>query len=117
VFWHHEIYVPPFPNAEDGKWQVSTSGATSPKWAHNGRELFFVNGAGEMVAAGVTTVAGTFEVTDRRPLFNVSQRGLDMAPDYMSWDRDIDDQSFLMVQFGGSQKAVVNEFALIQNWI
>jgi hypothetical protein len=89
----------------------------SPKWAHNGRELFFVNGAGEMVAAGVTMVAGTFEATNRRPLFNVSQRGLGTGSDYMSWDRDIDDQSFLMVQFGGGQKAVANECALIQNWI
>jgi serine/threonine-protein kinase len=112
-----EIYVRPFPNAEDDKWQVSTSGATNPKWAHNGRELFFVNDAGEMVAAGVTMVAGTFEVTDRRPLFNVSQRGPDTGPNYTSWDVDIDDQSFLMVQFGGGQEAVANEFILVQNWI
>jgi len=112
-----EIYVRPFPNAQDGKWQVSTSGGTNPKWAHNGRELFFVNGAGEMVAAGVTMVAGAFEVTDRQPLFNVSQRGLDTGPNYTSWDVDIDDQSFLMVQFGGGQEAVVNEFILVQNWI
>jgi len=70
-----------------------------------------------MVAAGVTMAAGTFEVTDRRSLFNVSQRGLDTGPDYTSWDVDIDGQSFLMVQFGGGQEAVANEFILVQNWI
>ncbi len=47
----------------------------------------------------------------------MSQRGLDTGPDYTSWDVDIDDQSFLMVQFGGGQEAVANEFILVQNWI
>jgi Tol biopolymer transport system component len=50
-----EVYVRPFPETEGGKWQVSTDGGRSPLWAHSGRELFYLNGAGEMVAAQVVT--------------------------------------------------------------
>jgi serine/threonine-protein kinase len=113
-----EIYVRPFPNAQDGKWQVSTAGGTNPKWAHGGNELFFVNGAREMVAVGVTTSGGSFQVTNRQPLFNLGERGLDFGANYTSWDVDADDQAFLMVQFGGgTTDSVEQEFILVQNWI
>jgi eukaryotic-like serine/threonine-protein kinase len=113
-----EIYVRPFPNSQDGKWQISTSEASNPKWARSGRELFFVNSAGEMVVAGIRTQNGAFEVTDRRPLFNVSELGLDSEPNYTSWDVGLDDQSFLMIQFGaGGDETIPNEFILVQNWM
>ncbi|MFQ5859694.1 MAG: WD40 repeat domain-containing protein, partial [Anaerolineae bacterium] len=35
-----EVYVRPFPNVADGRWQISTDGGRSPLWAHSGRELF-----------------------------------------------------------------------------
>jgi len=37
-----EIYVRPFPNVDDGQWQVSTSGGQQPLWAGHGRELFYL---------------------------------------------------------------------------
>jgi len=36
-----EIYVRPFPNIDDGKWQISSAGGQSPKWSPDGLELFF----------------------------------------------------------------------------
>ena len=39
-----QIYVQPFPNIEDGKWQVSTNntgGTFDPVWSPDGRRLFF----------------------------------------------------------------------------
>ena len=36
-----EIYVRPFPNTGDAKWQVSTNGGYFPMWAHSGGELFY----------------------------------------------------------------------------
>jgi len=36
-----EIYVRPFPNVEDGRWQVSVGGGAQPLWAHGGEELFY----------------------------------------------------------------------------
>ena len=66
-----EVYVRPFPNTSDGKWQASTSGGMAPLWARNGRELFFVNGARQMIAV---TVAGGTEPRfgERRALFTLT---------------------------------------------
>jgi eukaryotic-like serine/threonine-protein kinase len=50
-----EIYVRPFPNVNDGQWQVSTAGGTRPLWARSGRELFFLDSANLLHAVSVTT--------------------------------------------------------------
>ena len=36
----HEVYVRPFPGP-GGRWQISSGGGVLPKWAKNGRELFY----------------------------------------------------------------------------
>ncbi len=49
-----EIYVRPYPNVEDGKWQISEGGwATDPEWRGDGQELFYRQFDAE---TGVTTV-------------------------------------------------------------
>ena len=40
----YEIYVRPFPNVEDGRWQVSNAGGIHPLWSRDGRELFYLAG-------------------------------------------------------------------------
>jgi len=47
-----DIYVRPFPDAEAGKWQVSSDGGRAPRWSRDGRELFFLALDGAMMAAG-----------------------------------------------------------------
>ena len=42
----NEVYVRPFPNVNDGRWQVSTAGGVQPVWARNGGELFYLDGDG-----------------------------------------------------------------------
>ena len=49
-----EVHVRPFPDAASSHWQVSTGGGTEPLWAPSGRELFYRNGAGDMVAVQVS---------------------------------------------------------------
>ncbi len=97
----NEIYVRPFPNVNGGKWQVSTGGGINPVWAHSGRELFYVNGAGKMVAAEVST-AGGFRVGARHPLFSVTDRQLFASPNYASWTVSPDGKRFLMIQVASS---------------
>ncbi len=50
----YEIYVRPFPNVEEGKWQISSDGATEPVWAPRGQELFYRNGEA-MIVVGIKT--------------------------------------------------------------
>ncbi|HJS48546.1 MAG TPA: protein kinase [Gemmatimonadales bacterium] len=63
-----EVYVRPFPGVEGGQWQVSVDGGTEPRWNRNGRELFFWNTRGEMVAAALT-LEPSFGVASRTILF------------------------------------------------
>ena len=49
-----EVYVRPFPNVEEGKWQISRDGGTEPVWAPRGQELFYRNG-GAMMVVGIKT--------------------------------------------------------------
>ncbi len=44
-------------NQADGQWQVSTGGGIHPVWRHDGKELFYLNPAGELMAAPITTTA------------------------------------------------------------
>ncbi|MBE0594887.1 MAG: PD40 domain-containing protein, partial [Gemmatimonadales bacterium] len=95
-----EIYVRPFPNTDDGKWLVSTNGGTEPAWAHSGRELFYRDGSGNMVAVSFTASGTTFEVRERRVMFpaqtywaNDDHRWYDVAPD---------DRRFILIDPGFS---------------
>ena len=42
-----EIFVRPFPDIDDGKWQVSRNGGNQPIWNSDKKELFFWSEAGE----------------------------------------------------------------------
>jgi hypothetical protein len=48
-----EVYVRPFPALDRGLWPISTGGGTEPRWAPNGRELFFTIRSGGWMAPGV----------------------------------------------------------------
>ena len=89
-----EIYVVPFPNAGDAKWAVSTSGGQEPVWSHSGRELFYRNGRGEMVAVQVETEP-TFAPGQQEVLFPATQyrTGVNLP----RYDVTPDDERFIMV--------------------
>jgi serine/threonine-protein kinase len=48
-----EVYVRPFPNVNDGRWQVSTSGGRQPVWSRDGRELFYLDKDGFLTAVAI----------------------------------------------------------------
>ncbi len=111
----NEVYVRPFPNTDDGRWQVSRAGGAEPLWSHSGRELFYIDGAGSLVA--VTVVADpNFSTGQETTLFDGSNpRWID--PIYRYYDVTADDQRFVMVRTAGlaggtSQSQVV----IIDNW-
>jgi Tol biopolymer transport system component/tRNA A-37 threonylcarbamoyl transferase component Bud32 len=107
----NEVYVRPFPDAARAKWQVSIGGGTEPLWAHSGKELFYRNGAGDMVATEIATDP-TFAVRHQAVLFEASpyvaddsHRGYDISPD---------DTRFLMVrERGGGERA---SLIVVENW-
>jgi serine/threonine-protein kinase len=92
-----EVYVRPFPDAMSARWQVSTGGGTEPLWAHSGRELFYRNGASELVAVQVSGNP-SFAVGRQDVLFSVA--------DYLfgngrpQYDVNPDDQRFVLLRIG-----------------
>jgi hypothetical protein len=81
-----QIYVRPFPNVDDGSWQISTDGGTQPVWGRRGDELFYRDVKGAMVAVPVRT-SPTFSADrpktlfDRRYVAQGSGWNYDVAPD------------------------------------
>ena len=106
-----EIYVVPFPNAGDAKWSVSTSGGREPLWSHSGRELFYRNGLGEMVAVQVETEP-TFSPGQPEVLFSATEFQGSSA--HRQYDLRPDDQRFIMIRQTGDVDAT--EPIIVQNW-
>ena len=106
-----EVYVRPFPDAERSKFQVSLNGGTEPLWAHSGRELFYRNTAGELVAAEITT-RPSFVVTRQRALFPAG--GFFADDSHRAYDLSPDDRRFLMIRTrGGGERS---DLVLVEGW-
>jgi hypothetical protein len=106
-----EVYVRPFPDAARGKWQVSLQGGTEPVWAHNGRELFYRNPAGDMVSATVTTQP-TFAVGHQAVLFQGAAFLRDDS--HREYDVSPDDRRFLMVR--PRNTGANANLVMVENW-
>ena len=86
----YEVYVVPFPEIS-GKWQISTSGGTYPRWSHNGAEIFYVAPDNKLMAAAVNGKGANFETGVVKPLFEVQA-----ARATFSYDVSADGQRFLI---------------------
>ncbi len=106
-----EVYVRPFPNVGDSRFQVSTAGGISPLWAHSGKELFFRNNHNDLVVAQIST-APSFTVTSQKVLFPLA--GMAFGAEIQPYVVGLDDKHFLMMRETVAAEAgllVVNE-----NW-
>jgi hypothetical protein len=101
----YEIYVQSYPGP-GGKFPVSSDGGTTPRWARNGRELFYTNGD-RMMAVDVE-LGPTFRATKPRVLFQGRyQAGYDVAPD---------GQRFLMVKPPAEAPTQLDKLHIVVNW-
>jgi Tol biopolymer transport system component len=111
-----EIYIRPFPNVDDGKWQASVNGGQAPLWSHSGQELFYVDGSRNMVSVPVPA-QGPSQLGTRQTLFRLPD-GIYLGNQeyYTPFDLTPDDRHFVMarqVQRGTSRAA---SFILVENW-
>ena len=111
----NEIYVRPFPSTTSGRWQVSNGGGVQPRWAADGRELFFLDGASRLVAARVRSAPG-FEVTELTPLFDAS--GFAVDPFHHSYDVQPDGRGFVFLRprQGGRTGVAAVTVIEAENW-
>ena len=113
-----EIYVRPFPQVANGRWQISTGGGTRPRWSPNGRELFYYVAAGpqgSLMAVSVESGSG-FTAGSPRMLF----RGPYPAPNTgrALYDVSPDGQRFLMIKNPTAAEGgpTSRQIVLVQNW-
>ena len=92
----NEVYVRPFPDAGSGLVQVSADGGSGPVWAHNGRELFYWNGANELVVVQFTEDP-TFATVREDVLFPMNDY-LTRRTSHPLYDVSPDDQRFVMLR-------------------
>ena len=115
----YEIYVQPFPDVDQGRWQMSTTGGTRPLWGPDGRELFYLTEAGVM---GVAVESGADFVADTPVLVVAgSYYGTSAARDGRTYDIAPDGQRFLMIKEGGIANpddpfAGLTQIHVVQNW-
>ena len=64
-----EVYVRPFPNAQDGVWRVSTDGGINPHWSADGRELFYFASGSELASVTFDGARATPVIGQPRVLF------------------------------------------------
>ncbi|HWB40750.1 MAG TPA: hypothetical protein VG500_05805, partial [Gemmatimonadales bacterium] len=107
-----EIYVRPFPATATAKWQVSTAGGTQPTWSRNGRELFYINGKGEMMSAEIRP-GPTFSVGEQQVLFSTA--AYLAVTGIHAYSLSPDDRRFLMLQEGESIQQ--SELVLAEHWM
>jgi dipeptidyl aminopeptidase/acylaminoacyl peptidase len=100
-----EVYVRGFPEGSR-RWAVSTRGGVDPRWSHDGKELFYMEGRW-MMAASVNT-EGDFSAAQPVALFEWR--------DMLAGDADYDllGDGFVMVR--RDPLAQFSEFRVIQNW-
>ena len=108
-----EIYVRPFPNVDEGRWQVSRDGGTRPLWAPDGGELFYQSSNWQLMAVRVETEPGftpgnAAVLSDGRyftEAAGVVGRTYDISPD---------GERFLMIEENAGGDST--EFILVLNW-
>jgi serine/threonine-protein kinase len=112
----NEVYLRPFPDIDQGKWQISTEGGVMPRWAHSGREIFYINRNNEMVAAQVDLGSGASPVRSRDVLFPLDPAMLfRQGEQYALYDVGPGDQRFLMLRTVDLQ-ATEPDLILVENW-
>ena len=106
-----EIYVRPFPNVEEGKWQISSDGGTQPVWAPRGQELFYENSRAMMVV-GIKTEP-TF--TAGSPVVLFTGRYTTFTGVDVNYDISPDGQRLLMIKTADEEEGQA-QINVVLNW-
>ena len=118
------VFVRPFPDVGDGKWQVSQGPGLAPAWSRDSRELFYVAAAPGGRAMMAVEYDGDPSFTWSRPerLFELSGRmDIWMAAASRQWDVAPDGGRFLMIKEdedapGDGPRQGPTELVYVANW-
>ncbi|MGH7581789.1 MAG: protein kinase domain-containing protein [Gemmatimonadales bacterium] len=107
-----EVFVRPFPQSDAGRWQVSNGGGGSPVWSADGKELFFLDPAGRMIAAQLGP-GPTFSVAGLKQLFDARRFTYDGF--HQAFDVTKDGR-FIFLGPAGLAQAQAPRLVAVDNW-
>ena len=107
----NHVYVRPFPNVNDGQWQVSRESGAFPVWSPDGRELFYPRVSDQALMAVQVETDSTFSHGNPELRFDGEEffggtgaRPFDIAPD----------GRFLAIRQQTSDSSLV---VVVENWL
>jgi len=114
-----EVYVRPFP-AGAGRWQVSDTGGGFPRWAGNGRELFYRVDDGIM-SASIEAVGDSIRTGKPTRLFTGAFRGgvtgISIGGNtFADYDVSADGQRFVMFPSTDAESTNRGVVTLVTEW-
>jgi Tol biopolymer transport system component len=111
-----EVYVQSYLQ-RSGKWQISTEGGNYPRWAHNGKELFYLTEDGSLMAVDMQAEQDTIKAGPPHRLFKTNIIFFDDGG-LQSQDYDIspDDQRFLVNERTRVATGSNSPITVVLNW-
>jgi serine/threonine protein kinase len=110
-----EVYVRPFPETNQGRWQISSDGAGTPRWSRDGRELFFVTLTGDLVAVPVRSTPTFAAGAPKRLLGGIGTAYLNgLTTPY--YDVSPDGRRFLLMRASGRTDDT-EQLIVVDNWL
>ena len=104
-----EIYLTGFPGG-GVKWEASSTGGEFPKWRRDGKEMFFLDPADNLMAVDVNSSGNTVRMGTPHALFHSIGIQNQLGP----YNVTADGKKFLINS--GDVKEESQPFTLVQNW-
>lgn len=107
------VYVKPYPNVGQARWQVSMEGGGAPVWARTGGELFYLGESNTLMAVPVETSGAQFRYGKAAKVFETPY-----SDDFYSYDVTPDGQRFLMMkQSEPGDRSRPTSMVVVLNWL
>jgi serine/threonine-protein kinase len=105
-----EVYAQRFDPGSSHRVQISRDGGTDPRWSRSGRELFYIDARGDLIAIDVATDSD-LSLGARKRLF--SALPYKVGGLYTLYDVNLDDTRFLMTR---DRRVEVADLVLFQHF-
>jgi Tol biopolymer transport system component/predicted Ser/Thr protein kinase len=108
-----EVYVRPFPQVQEGRWQISNAGGVHPAWQPDGRGIYYVDTGGRLRLASWTITPGPSvgapTVLETPPLYEgLAPRSFDISPD---------GRRILVIEPANAGPADAPSMTVVLNWL
>src|SRR5262249_27461606 len=110
-----EVYVRPFPNVDQGQYQISSGGGGSPLWSRDGRDLFYISRPPARLMAVPIRTGPTLDRDNPKALFDWAYANEGAGG--RTYDVSPDGRRFLTTKLSAVNGAAASQIIVVQNWL